>query len=195
MTVFVGLIFIIRGFDIDRRVESIGKMSATGLLRLFSATVSILVILVGIALGVAAFYPPTCLASATHATTPPCSLAIGIANNPSSIVSNLSPIIGYFIENSEILVWMGFAIYITTTLFFNILRSGSKRVARQLVELSVLAMLYFPISIFANTLINPSKASGDLFIAIVMFALALNFSIAAYVYSFLNRRRRSATPG
>jgi putative membrane protein len=188
LTIFVGIIFLIRGFDIDRKVESIGKLPPTGLLRLFSAIVSILVILVGIATGIAAFY-----SCGVTTSTAACTIAENVAKNPQSIVSYAPRIIGYFIQNSEILVWLGFAVYITTTVFFTILRAGSRRIARYLVELSVLALLYFPVSIFASTLITPGGTSNDLFIAIVMFALAVNFSIAAYVFSYINRRRRGET--
>ena len=57
LVVFIGIVFIIRGFDIDRRIESIGKLSATGYLRLFSVIASVFIVLVGIATGVSAFFP------------------------------------------------------------------------------------------------------------------------------------------
>ena len=62
--------------------------------------------------------------------------------------------------------------------------------ARYLVELFVLALLYFPVKIFASVLISPSN-NGDFFVAIVLFALAVNFTIAAYLFSV---RRRRDTP-
>ncbi|MHB8566597.1 MAG: DUF373 family protein [Nitrososphaerales archaeon] len=185
LTIFIGIVFIIRGFDIDRKIESIGKLSATGLLRLFSIIVSILVILVGIATGISVFFV-SC--ASTGSSTEPCIIAKTIVANPQAIVLNAPKIAGYFILNSEIFIWLGFAVYITTTIFFNLLRPKSRHVVRYLVELSVLGLLYFPVSIFASTLITP-RSSNDLFIAIVMFALAGTYSIAAYIYS-LNKRRR-----
>jgi hypothetical protein len=96
--------------------------------------------------------------------------------------------VGYFIRDSQLFIWMGIAIYITTTIFFNLIRPGTRRIARYLVELFVLGLLYFPVLIFANVLISPSNNS-DFFVAIIMFALAVNFTIAAYLYRFFSRRR------
>lgn len=182
LVVFVGIVFIIRGFDIDRRIESIGKLSATGLLRLFSVVVSILVILVGIANGISTFF-----VNCTP-TVEACTIAKQVTTNPQSFIFSSPKIVGYFIQNSEIYIWLGFAVYITTTIFFNILKPKSRHVARYLVELSVLGLLYFPVSVFASTLISP-RSSNDLFIAIVMFALAGTYTIAAYVYQYLNKKR------
>ncbi|HYB04939.1 MAG TPA: hypothetical protein VED17_10770, partial [Nitrososphaerales archaeon] len=72
-------------------------------------------------------------------------------------------------------------------IFFNLIRPGARRVARYLVELFVLALLYFPVKIFAAVLISPTN-NGDFFVAIVLFALAVNFTIAAYLYSIRRRR-------
>jgi len=191
LIIFVGIVFIIRGFDIDKKIESIGRMSATGLLRFFSAVVSILVILVGIGSGIAVFFTCPSGSSAASLASEPCTIAKQVVANPQTIVLHAPKIIGYFIQNSEIIIWLGVAVYITTSLFFNILRAKSRHTARYLVELFVLGLLYFPVSIFANTLISGGK-SYDLFIAIVMFALAVNFSIAAYVYRYISNKRREA---
>src|SRR5579862_9140932 len=79
LVVFIGIVFIIRGFDIDRKIEQIGKLSATGYLRLFSVFASVLVVLVGIATGVSAFFPIG--ASGTCST--PCVLAKEVSKSPS----------------------------------------------------------------------------------------------------------------
>ncbi len=186
LVVFIGVVFIIRGFDIDRRIESIGKLSATGYLRLFSVIASVLIVLVGIATGVAAFFP---IGAAATCSSTPCMLAKEVSKTPSLFLNDAPQMAGYFIRTSQLFVWMGFAIYITTTIFFNLIRPGSRRIARYLVELFVLGLLYFPVAIFANVLISPQNNS-DFFVAIIMFALAVNFTIAAYLYRFFSRRRR-----
>ena len=186
LIIFVGIVFIIRGFDIDKKIESIGRMSATGLLRFFSAVVSILVILVGIGSGVAVFF--SC-SSESGPLSDPCSIAKAVVVNPQTIVLHAPKIIGYFILNSETIIWLGVAVYITTSLFFNILRPKIRHAARYLIELLVLGLLYFPVSIFAGTLITP-RTTNDLFIAIVMFLLAVNFTIAAYVRRYVTKKRR-----
>jgi putative membrane protein len=185
LVVFIGAVFIIRGFDIDRRIESIGKLSATGYLRLFSVFASILIVLVGIASGVSVFFP-----AAAGSCGAPCQLLKIVSATPSLFPNKAPTMAGYFIHGAQLFVWTGIAIYITTTIFFNLIRPGARRVARYLVELFVLGLLYFPVEVFASVLISPSNNS-DFFVAIVMFALAVNFTIAAYLYS--SRRRRGAS--
>jgi len=184
LVAFIGIVFIIRGFDIDRKIEQIGKLSATGYLRLFSVFASVLIILVGIATGISVFFP-----SSKGGCSDPCKLLQVVSQNPGLFASRAPAMVGYFISNAQEFVWLGIAIYITTTIFFNLIRPGSRRIARYLVELFVLGLLYFPVFIFANVLISPSNTS-DYFVAIIMFALAVNFTIAAYLYRFFSRRRR-----
>ncbi len=184
LVVFIGVVFIIRGFDIDRKIESIGKLSAAGYLRLFSVIASVLIVLVGIATGFSVFFPTSGGICSTA-----CSLLHAISQNPSLFLNKTPIMAGYFIQSAQPFVWMGIAIYVTTTIFFNLIRPGERRIARYLVELFVLGLLYFPVAIFANVLISPSNNS-DFFVAIIMFALAVNFTIAAYLYRFFSRRRR-----
>src|SRR5579872_7441517 len=189
LVVFIGVVFIIRGFDIDRRIESVGKLSASGYLRLFSAIASVLIIFAGIATGIAVFFPTG--TGVTASCTGPCSLLKDIAASPSKyFLSDAPAIVGYFIKSSQLFVWMGLAVFITTAIFFNLIRPGSRRIARYLVELFVLGLLYFPVYVFANVLISPGPNS-DFFVAIIMFALAVNFTIAAYLYRFFRRRRET----
>jgi len=186
LVVFIGAVFIIRGFDIDRKIETIGKLSAIGYLRLFSVFASVLIVLVGIAAGVSVFFPST---AGSCGSSQPCILLKTVSLEPSLFLNKAPTMAGYFIHGAQLFVWTGIAIYITTTIFFNLLRPGARRVARYLVELFVLALLYFPVQVFASVLISPSNNS-DFFVAIVMFALAVNFTIAAYLYS--SRRRRES---
>ena len=190
LVVFIGIVFIIRGFDIDRRIESVGKLSASGYLRLFSAIASVLIIFAGIATGIAVFFPTTGT-SGVPVCTGPCLTWRDMAANPSKLfLSDAPSLVGYFIKNSQLFVWMGLAVFITTAIFFNLIRPGSRRIARYLVELFVLVLLYFPVFVFANVLISPGPNS-DFFVAIIMFALAVNFTIAAYLYRFFRRRRET----
>jgi putative membrane protein len=186
---FIGVVFIIRGFDVDKRVESLGKLSAAGYLRLFTVIASILIILAGIAFGVSVFFPPSSGCGKNAA----CLIGAEVGKNPALFVDKFGQIVGYFIQNSQIYVWLGLGVYITASIFFNLLRPGSRHVTRQVVELSVLALLYYPINVFAYALISP-RNNVEFFVAIIMFALAINFSIAAYVYTIFNRRRRLAQP-
>ena len=183
--IFVGLALLIRGFDIDRRIERIGKLSPSGYLRLFSAIASSLIIIVGFVTGASIFFP----SSATgKCITAACTL-VQTTGKPSDIFVYIPRIIGYFVQSAQQFVWLGIGVYIAGTLFFNVLRPKSRHIARYIVELFVLGLLYFPVSLFANNLVT-GGANGNIDVAIILFALAVNFTIAAYLYSFITSRRR-----
>lgn len=182
--ILVGIAFIVRGFDIDRRIESISKLTPSGYLRLFSAIASGLIIIIGLSTGAAVFFPTngTC-------SSPQCNLASLVGANPSSLLIHAPKIIGYYIQASQQFVWLGVGVYIAGNLVFNVLRPKSRHYARYLVELFVLGLLYLPVSLFASNLIS-GGATGDIDVAIILFALAVNFTIAAYLYSVISSRRR-----
>jgi putative membrane protein len=187
LIVFIGIIFVIRGFDLDRRAESIRHLSASGYLRFFSVIASVLIILLGFATGTAIFFV------GCNATTPPapCAAVKGVTT-ASSFFTHAPSIIGYFILNGQLFIWLGVAVYIVTAIFFSILRERSRHIPRYVVELLVLALLYVAFSSFANTLVSGGKSS-DLSVALIMFALAAAFSVAAYFYRYLNIRRRESS--
>lgn len=191
--VFVGLIgavFIIRGFDIDRKLESIRTLSATGYMKLFASIISVLIILAGIASGFAVFYP-----SSTGLQCGPCQqIPQHIAQNPGQFLILAPKAAGYFIQYSEVLVWLGLGVYIVGTLFFDILRPKPKHVITDTVALIVLGLLFFPVSYIGAIMVSTGSVTlTDEFVAIVLFALAVNFTIAAYVYQRFSRRRQQAS--
>lgn len=56
-----------------------------------------------------------------------------------------------------------------------------------------MGLLYFPVSLFANNLVS-GGTNGNIDVAIILFALAVNFTIAAYLYSVISSRRRENQP-
>ena len=186
LAISIGIVFLIRGFDIDRRIESISKLSPSGYLRLFSSVASGLIIVIGLANGASVFF-----ASGTGASTV-CLEACKIARevtNPSSFIIHAPSLVGYFLKSSIPFVWLGVGVYIAGNLVFNVLRSASRHYARYVVELFVLGLLYLPVSLFASDLVS-GGLSGNIDVAIILFALAVNFTIAAYLYSVISSRRR-----
>jgi putative membrane protein len=187
----IGAVFIIRGFDIDRKLESVRNLSATGYLRLFASIISVLIILAGIASGFAAFFPSTTGVQCFPCTT----IEKTLAKDPSSFFVYGPQATGYFIQYSELLVWLGLGVYIVGTLFFDILRPKPRRVVTDVVALIVLGLLFFPISYTGVILVSQASVTlTDEFVAIVLFALAVNFIIAAYVYQRFTRRRQQTNP-
>ncbi len=141
--------------------------------------------------GFSVFFVPTnspnCLASGS----PPSCFIPGILVKSPQQFFNLAPqIAGYFIQGSQIYLWLGLGVYITASIFFNVLRPSPRplRVARSVVALFVLGLLFYPVNSLATVLLS-GQGTTEL-IAIVMLALAINFSIAAYLYYYFNRRRK-----
>jgi putative membrane protein len=187
LAIFVGIVFLIRGFDIDRRIERIGKLSPSGYLRLFSTIASTLIIIVGLATGASIFFPSS--TSGVCVTTACTVMKEAAASKGLAVFLYIPRIVGYFVLNSQEFVWLGIGVYMAGALFFNILRPKSRHIARYIVELFVLGLLYFPVSLFANNLVT-NGSNGNIDVAIILFALAVNFTIAAYLYSVISGRRR-----
>ena len=184
LAISIGIVFLIRGFDIDRRIESISKLSPSGYLRLFSSVASGLIIVIGLTSGASVFFPSGTAASCLAA----CKIAREVTN-PSSFIIHAPSLVGYFLQSSIQFVWLGVGVYIAGNLVFNVLRPASRHYARYVVELFVLGLLYLPVSLFASDLVS-GGLSGNIDVAIILFALAVNFTIAAYLYSVISSRRR-----
>jgi putative membrane protein len=190
VTALVGLIFVIRGFDIDRKVESIGSLSASGYLRLFASLASVLIILGGITAGVIVFFGssfPPCLVSAGFAKTS-CELGREIGQNNGLIINYAPEVIGFFLQGSQLYIWIGLGVYVTTSIFFDILGPAPRHVLRDVVALVVLGLLFLPVSFFAQVLLQEQQT--NILIGIILLALAMSFAIAAYLYNLRTRRRR-----
>jgi putative membrane protein len=179
----IGIVFAIRGFNVDREIESIRNLSATGYMKLFVVITSVFIVIAGIILGIIPFFqshPPTAAYNATQTTI----YFLGNRNFP-----DIPKILGYFILNSQLVVWGGLAIYIIGAIFFNLLSPERRHVLRNLVALTVLGLLYVPVFYLGNVLIVGSPQSVAAFVAYALFALAAVFVIAAYIYSRYSGRR------
>jgi putative membrane protein len=181
--VLVGLIgaaFVIRGFDIDRKVENLRNLTASGYLRLLGTTGAAFIVLAGIIAGVAPFFQSGTGAAAVAQDI--------IKQGSTAVLNDLPKIVGFFIQYSQLYVWIGFGLYITQSLVYNILRPKSRHITRNLVSLIVLGLLYPPVYYLSRTLLQ-SASPLDQFVAAVMFTVAASFAIAAYMYHRITKRR------
>ena len=123
-------------------------------------------------------------------TSPAYLVAQIVTKNPTleNLLLKLPQMVGYFLQSSQLFVFLGVGVYVTGTLVFNILRPKSRHVLRNIVALIVVGLLYPAVFYLANGLTNGFNKI-DQFVAIIMFALAINFAIAAYVYHWLGKRR------
>ncbi|MHB1909125.1 MAG: DUF373 family protein [Nitrososphaerales archaeon] len=180
----IGIAFVIRGFNVDREIESIRSLSAAGYMRLFAVIISVFVVLGGVILGILPFF----------ATNPPSVAYKAATAFPNDPLLATGPVLGYFIQGSQFLVWLGLGVYIVGALFFNVLRPKERHILRNVVALIVLGLLYYPVFLLGQVLIKGTPQAVTAFVGIALFALAVNFAIAAYVYSRYSKRRSHTDP-
>lgn len=171
----IGIIFTIRGFNVDREVASIKSLSASGYLRLFAVLISVFIVLAGIVNGIYPFFNPK-------------DAAVYSLVHPAPSISNVPAILGSFISNAQLLVWLGLGVYVAGALFFNLLSPQQRHVMRNVVALIVLGLLYIPVDSLGGLLLNPSQNAPQEFTAYALFSLAVSFVIAAYVYNRVSKK-------
>jgi putative membrane protein len=178
-SILVGAAFIVRGFDIDKKIWALTQLSSSGYLRLSANVVGLLVFLAGIALGIQGVY---------HDATAKTYLAL-IYKDSSTFFLYAPYLIGVFIEGAILFMWIGMGISIAGSLFFNLLRNRFSRSFRNGVELVTLAFLFVPLSEFGLVLIN--KGTGPLtLLAIALAVLFLTMVSGLVIAYYLGLRRR-----
>jgi putative membrane protein len=181
----IGIIFAIRGFNVDKEIESVKDLSATGYIKLFVVITSVLIVIGGIILGIIPFFQPT---TAQYALT----LAKNYVPFAGGSIPNIPKMFGYFIQNSQPAVWGGLAVYVVGAIFFNFFSPGKRHITRNAVALIVLGLLYIPVYYIGQVLVVPNTLSVKTFVVYALFALAAIFVLAAYIYSRFSRRRTQA---
>ncbi|MDH2900256.1 MAG: DUF373 family protein [archaeon] len=182
----IGIVFAIRGFNVDREIESIKDLSAAGYMKLFVVITSVLIILSGIILGIIPFFQSNPATPAYQILQTP----IKFLGNPN--FPDVPKILGYFIQGSQLVVWGGLAVYVLGAIFFNLITPTKRHVLRNVVALIVLGLLYIPVYYLGQVLVSGTAKSVETFVGYALFALAASFVIAAYIYSHFSRRRTQA---
>jgi len=161
----LGSAFIIRAFDIDKSIGSLGKPTPTSFIKIFSIVAGILIIMV--------------------------SLINGFSNIPESLVDadmnslkifTNKQIMGKFIEGTITFLWIGIG-----TIFGGILLSnwfkGSIKTIYDILRLVVLGLLYYPLYQFAKVLTegtNPFSLVSSLLIGLAVTLIAATFLFQYY---------------
>ncbi len=165
----LGGAFIVRAFDIDRTVSSLGKMAPTDFIKIFSVIGGILVILAAIANGIS---------SIPH--------DIPIYNmNALEIVTNKT-IVGSFAKGTITLLWIGLATILGGVFLANWLK-GSSREVSDILRLVVLGLLYIPVVQFASVLTEGT--SPFTLISSLLIGLAVSLVAATILYQRFRHRR------
>ena len=166
----LGGAFIIRAFDVDKSLGSLGRPTPTGFIRIFSVFAGVLIILV--------------------------SVVNGFSSIPSEALSNKDMhfidvitnrlIIGNFVHGTITLLWIGIGTILIGSLLSNWFK-GSVRAMSDILRLVVLALLYIPILQFTSVLTegtNPFTLISSLFIG-----LAITLIVATFLFQYFRSRR------
>jgi len=165
----LGAAFIIRAFDIDKSLASLGRPTPTSFIRIFSAFAGTLIILASIANGLSAIPP--------EAITP----NMGVME----IIKDRI-IVGSFVHGTITLLWIGIATILVGVLLSNWFK-GSVTAMSDILRLVVLALLYFPILQFTSVLIE--RTSPFTLISSLLIGLAITLVAATFLFQYFRNKK------
>ncbi|HKU49192.1 MAG TPA: DUF373 family protein [Nitrososphaera sp.] len=165
----LGGAFIVRAFDIDKAVSSLGRLTPTSFIRIFSVIAGVLMILASIANGLSSIPPEM----------------IRPDMNPVDYVTN-RVIVGSFAGGTITLLWIGIATLIAGDLLSSWFR-GSSRTMSDILRLAVLALLYIPVLQFASVL--TAGTSPFTLISSLLVGLAVSLVAATFIYQYFRNKK------
>lgn len=165
----IGGTALVRGFNLDRTVAAMVTRGPHSYIRLFSLVTSGLVVLVGLATGYGVMESQAS------------GLVAQVIAQPALFFAYGAEIIGYLINGSLLLVWVGLAFGAAGSMLAHIARE-SPRWRRDAFVLVILALLYFPVNTFSTFLIKGQSQSTILLVSYALVGLALIFGLTVAVY-------------
>ena len=165
----LGAAFIIRAFDIDKALSSLGRPTPTGFIRIFSAFAGILIIVVSLVNG---------LSSIPNEAIVP---NMGVLH----VISNRI-IVGSFVHGTITLLWIGIATILAGSLLSNWFK-GSILTMSDILRLVVLALLYIPILQFTSVLTERTNPFS--LISSLLIGLAITLVAAAFLFQYFRNRK------
>ncbi|HET7148315.1 MAG TPA: DUF373 family protein [Candidatus Nitrosopolaris sp.] len=165
----LGVAFIIRAFDIDKALSSLGRPTPTGFIRIFSAFAGILIIVVSIVNG---------LSSIPNETIVPNMGALHVISN--------RIIVGSFVHGTITLLWIGIATILAGSLLSNWFK-GSILTMSDILRLVVLALLYIPILQFTSVLTERTNPFS--LISSLLIGLAVTLVAATFLFQYFKNRK------
>jgi putative membrane protein len=165
----LGGAFIIRAFDIDKALVSLGRPTPTAFIKIFSAFAGVLIILVSVANGISSIPP--------EAITP----NMGAMNILKDRV-----IVGSFVHGTITLLWIGIGTIFVGTLLSNWFK-GSVTAMSDILRLVVLALLYFPILQFTSVLTE--RTSPFTLISSLLIGLATTLVAATFLFQYFRNKK------
>src|ERR671918_2645858 len=165
----LGIAFIMRAFDLDKAIGSLGRPTPSGFIRIFSVFSGILIILVAIVNGFSSI-PANLIEPNSGITT---------------IITNRM-IVGSFIQGTITLLWIGIATIFVGSLLSNWFK-GSIRTMSDILRLVVLALLYIPVLQFTSILTE--RANPFSLISSILIGLAVTLIAATFLFQYFRNRK------
>jgi putative membrane protein len=167
--IILGAAFIIRAFDIDKALSSLGRPTPTGFIRIFSTFAGILIIVVSIVNG---------LSSIPNEAIVPNMTALHTITN--------RVIVGSFVHGTITLLWIGIATILAGSLLSNWFK-GSILTMSDILRLVVLALLYIPILQFTSVLTERTNPFS--LISSLLIGLAITLVAATFLFQYFKNRK------
>ncbi|WP_415280755.1 DUF373 family protein [Candidatus Nitrososphaera sp. FF02] len=165
----LGGAFVVRAFDIDKAVTSVGRMGPTDFIKIFSVFGGVLMILAAIANGISSI-PPEVNVSQMNAL---------------EIITNKT-VVGTFAKGMITMTWIGIATIMAGVLLSNWLK-GSIHAMSDILRLVVLGLLYIPVLQFTEVLTE--NTSPFTLVSSLLIGLAVSLVAAAFLYQHFRHRR------
>jgi putative membrane protein len=165
----LGGAFIIRAFDVDKSLASLGRPTPTAFIRIFSAFAGTLIILASIANGLSSIPPE----------------AISPNMGVMEIIKD-RVIVGSFVHGTITLLWIGIATILVGALLSNWFK-GSITAMSDILRLVVLALLYFPILQFTSVLIE--RTNPFTLISSLLIGLAITLVAATFLFQYFKNKK------
>ncbi|MGA9844075.1 MAG: DUF373 family protein [Nitrososphaeraceae archaeon] len=169
----LGIAFIIRAFDLDKAISSLGRPTPSGFIRIFSTFAGVLIIVVSIVNGFS-------------------NIPVDIISQHASLLSIVTNrvIIGSFMHGTITLLWIGLATILAGSLLSNWFK-GSIGTMSDILRLVVLALLYIPILQFTSVLIERTNPFS--LISSLLIGLAITLIAATFLFQYFRNRKGGET--
>lgn len=167
--IILGCAFIIRAFDIDKSISSLGKPNPTSFIRIFSIVAGILIIVVSIFNGLS-------------------QIPQEIINEHSKtfdIITN-KEVVGSFMKGTILLMWIGIGTIMAGTLISNWFK-GSINTMSDILRIVILILLYYPILQFTSVLTEGTSPFN--LISSLLIGLAITLIVATFLYQYYKNRK------
>ncbi len=165
----LGGAFIVRAFDIDKAFGTLGRLTPTSFIRIFSILGGVLIILASLVNGVSNI-PPEMFRQDMGAF---------------EILTNRA-IIGSFAGGTITLLWIGIATILAGDLLSSWFR-GSARTMSDVLRLAVLALLYIPVLQFTAVLTEGTNPFT--LISSLLIGLAVSLVAATFIFQYFRSKK------